>query len=114
MLPTTSNDLLVWEPLALTEFVFFFSHFMPPSKSYITLCSHLINYFMVNCKTTLHEKCPYSEFSGRYFPAFGLNTDQKNSEYGHFSRSANHLVILDIINLIYYITINFTYLSIYI
>ena len=24
----------------------------------------------------------------RYFQSFGLNTDQKNSEYGHFSRSA--------------------------
>ena len=23
---------------------------------------------------TLREKCPYSEFSGPYFPAFGLNT----------------------------------------
>ena len=27
-------------------------------------------------------------FSGQYFPAFGLNMDQKNSEYEHFSRSA--------------------------
>ena len=27
-------------------------------------------------------------YSGPYFPAFGLNTDQNNSEYGHFSRSA--------------------------
>ena len=27
-------------------------------------------------------------YSGAYFPAFGLNTDQNNSEYGHFSRSA--------------------------
>ena len=26
-------------------------------------------------------------FSGLYFPAFRLNTDQKNSENGHFSRS---------------------------
>ena len=26
-------------------------------------------------------------FSGPYFSAFGLNTDQKISEYGHFSRS---------------------------
>ena len=26
-------------------------------------------------------------YSGPYFPAFGLNTDQNNSEYGHFSRS---------------------------
>ena len=23
---------------------------------------------------TLREKCPYSEFSDSYFPAFGLNT----------------------------------------
>ena len=27
-------------------------------------------------------------FSGPYFPAFRLNTDQKNSEYGHFSPRA--------------------------
>ena len=27
-------------------------------------------------------------YSGPYFPAFGLNTLQNNSEYGHFSRSA--------------------------
>ena len=26
-------------------------------------------------------------FPGQYFPAFGLNEDQRNSEYGHFSRS---------------------------
>ena len=25
-------------------------------------------------------------YSGSCFPAFGLNTDQNNSEYGHFSR----------------------------
>ena len=25
-------------------------------------------------------------FSGPYFPAYKLNTNQKNSEYGHFSR----------------------------
>ena len=23
----------------------------------------------------MREKCPYSEFSGPYFPAFGLNTE---------------------------------------
>ena len=27
-------------------------------------------------------------FSGPYFPAFGINTDQKNFEYRHFSCSA--------------------------
>lgn len=26
-------------------------------------------------------------FSGPYFNVFGLNMNQKNSEYGHFSRS---------------------------
>ena len=26
-------------------------------------------------------------YSGPYFPAFGLKTDQNNSEYGHFLRS---------------------------
>ena len=39
-------------------------------------------------KPSLLKKYPYSEFSGLYFPAFGLNTDQKNSEYGQFLRSA--------------------------
>ena len=50
-------------------------------------------------KHWLREKCPYSEFFlVRIFFAFGLitetysvrmweNTDQRNSEYGHFSRS---------------------------
>ena len=27
-------------------------------------------------------------YSGPNYPACGLNTDQNNSEYGHFSRSA--------------------------
>ena len=26
-------------------------------------------------------------FFGLYFPAFGMNTDRKNSKYGHFSHS---------------------------
>ena len=30
-------------------------------------------------------------FSVPYFPAFGLNTDQKNSVLGHFPRSFHHL-----------------------
>ena len=53
----------------------------------------------------LHETCPYSEFSGSYYPAFGPNTEiysvllriqskcgkirtrKTPSEYGHFLRS---------------------------
>ena len=32
---------------------------------------------------------PYSEFFWSVFPAFRLSTDQKNSKYGHFSRSVS-------------------------
>ena len=28
-----------------------------------------------------------SSFFAPYFPTFGLNTDKKNTEYGHFSRN---------------------------
>ena len=42
--------------------------------------------------TTLREKAPNTEFfSGLYFPVFGLSTGkyrpEKNSVFGHFSRS---------------------------
>ena len=36
---------------------------------------------------TLRESVRVWSFSGPYFPAFGLNTDQKISDYEHFSRS---------------------------
>ena len=42
---------------------------------------------------SLREKCPYFSFSGTYFPAFVLNMDQKNSEYGHFSHSVQYLAL---------------------
>ena len=35
-----------------------------------------------HCVKSVHVQ----SYSGLYFPAFGLNTDQNNSEYGHFSR----------------------------
>ena len=69
-------------------------------------------------KESLREKCPYSEFSGPYFSAFGLNTeirsiasysvqirentDQKNSEYGHFLRSEENIEIESTIRPILY------------
>ena len=34
-------------------------------------------------------------FSGPCLPTFGLNTDQKNSEYGHFSRSVSDEKLLE-------------------
>ena len=33
-------------------------------------------------------------FPGQYFPTFGLNRDQKNSEYEHFSRSDMTIILL--------------------
>ena len=30
-------------------------------------------------------------YFGPYFPAFGLNTDQNNSKYGHFLRNDLHI-----------------------
>ena len=47
-----------------------------------------------------HLQCVNSDriwiFSAPYFPPFGLNADQKNSEYGHFSRSVDLLNAISI------------------
>ena len=48
---------------------------------------------MINDQWTtpaLRKKCRIRSYSGPYFPAFGLNTDQNNSEYGHFLGSAEY------------------------
>ena len=55
-----------------------------------------LKYFI--CNHHCQKYARFRSFSGPYFPAFGLmterysvlrkNTNQKNSEYGHFSRSA--------------------------
>ena len=37
-------------------------------------------YFKPHWEQTLLERCPYSEFSGPYFPAFGLNTERYRVE----------------------------------
>ena len=39
-------------------------------------------------------------YSGPYFRAFGLNTDQNNSEYGHILRSEIHAIFLKFLTLI--------------
>ena len=40
----------------------------------------------------LRENCPYLEFFWSVFLAFGLNRDQKISEYGHFLGSVTEEV----------------------
>ena len=40
--------------------------------------------------STTWKVSKYGVFSSPYFPAFGLNMDQKNSVFGHFSRSVGH------------------------
>ena len=49
----------------------------------------VINVFMVALRKSMQcvKSVRIRSFSGPYFPAFGQNTDQKNSEYGYFSRS---------------------------
>ena len=37
--------------------------------------------YITHCMKSVHIR----SFSGLYFLKFGLNMDQKNSEYGHFS-----------------------------
>ena len=40
----------------------------------------------------LCKKCPYSDLFWSVFPAFGLNTDQNNFEYGHFSHTVQNVI----------------------
>ena len=45
-------------------------------------------------KNTVHcvKSARIPSVSGPYFLSFGLNTDQKNSEYGPFSSSCTHFI----------------------
>ena len=73
----------------------------------------------------LHETCPYSEFSGSYFPAFGPNTEiysvplriqskcgkirtrKTPSKYGHFLRSDPKLFFIrDVLRFLSSIVVN--------
>ena len=51
------------------------------------LDTDLKNVFLFICAVHYVKSVRIRGFSGPYFPAFGLKTDHKNSEYGHFSRS---------------------------
>ena len=49
---------------------------------------HLEKVYLGPCQApTIVKSVRIWSLSGPYFPALGLNTDQKNSEYGHFSGS---------------------------
>ena len=45
----------------------------------------MMRFFDCHCGESIRIR----SYFGQYFPAFGLNTDQNNSEYGHFLRSAS-------------------------
>ena len=47
-----------------------------------------INLVIFYQSTTLRKECPYLSYSGQYLVWMRENTDQNNSYYGHFSRSA--------------------------
>ena len=67
----------------------------------LSIDSTNINFSKVSSKVT-RTHCVKSvrirSFPGWYFPTFGLNTDQKNFEYEHFSRSNNFQSLLLILN----------------
>ena len=52
--------------------------------------------FILHSATKFHyvKSIRIRSFAGPYFPTFGLNTDQKNSQYGHFSLSVYCVVAL--------------------
>ena len=56
------------------------------TRNYSFICGHL------QCVNSVRIWI----FSAPYFPPFGLNADQKNSEYGHFSRSVDLLNAISI------------------
>ena len=51
-----------------------------------------IAFFKVHCMKSVRIR----SYSGPYFPAFGLNADQNNSEYGHFLRSGESYLFVEI------------------
>ena len=60
---------------------------------------HLVTDDDLYYQTAFHEvikhcvkSARFRSYSGPYFSAFGLNTDQNNSEYGHFLRSKNFVL----------------------
>ena len=67
----------------------------------LSIDSTNINFSKVSSKVTrTHyvKSVRIRSFPGWYFPTFGLNTDQKNFEYEHFSRSNNFQSLLLILN----------------
>ena len=79
---------------------------------------------------TLREKCPYSEFLCSLFSRIRIeygeihrifpysvrmrqNTDQKNTEYGHFSRSDRNNATLKVFCNLCYISGSITYIFLF-
>ena len=66
-----------------SEFTRINRHYLPTSHSATNI------YFRQSSILALRKK-----FSGPYFPAFILNTDQNDSKCGHFSRSVDVFYLL--------------------
>ena len=56
------------------------------SQTFVPLRKHSI---YLHCREHSVKSVRIRSYSGPYFPAFILNTDQNNFEYGTFSRSVN-------------------------
>ena len=77
--------------ISITCFILFFYLILQLSEKAIYYQKY-IKQMTFESHNSLKQHCVKSvrirSYSGSYFPAFGLNTGQNNSECGHFSRSA--------------------------
>ena len=82
--------------LVSSSLVIFNDNFRATSVSFFVADFNLLNYEVDKFKFSLplREKCSYSELFWSVFPAFRLNTDQNNSEHGHFLHSGRNISIL--------------------
>ena len=94
---------LLYVTAKLTNGVLLRVPFLINTSKYVVIAWNLIGFHSsplcyqsnesyVNFKLILHKfQCVKSvhirSYSGRHFPTSGLNTDQNNCKYGHFSRS---------------------------
>ena len=77
------NTLLEYDPATVLK--------KDSTKSYSLLDLLSIHFGIMTLVIHCVKSVRIRSYSGPYFPPFRLNTDQNNSEYGHFLRSALNL-----------------------
>ena len=81
--PITHEGYLIWYKSVRIASTF-------DSTNYIRVKIYLSFYVVLHCLKCVHIR----SYSGPYSVQVRENTDQNNSEYGHFSRSTEHFVAI--------------------